>query len=224
MDRRSCAPTSQLLIKTCHRRGVHAMGGMAAQIPIKDDPAANEAALAKVRADKLREVKDGHDGTWVAHPGLVADREGDLRRAHAGAEPARRQARGRAGHRATTCSRSPDGHAHRGRPPPQRPRRRPVPRGLAARERLRAALQPDGGRGDGRDLARPGLAVAPPRRRARRQAPARPPERFRARRRRGDAARPRARWATRASTSGRFAEAARPLRAPLDRRPASKSS
>ena len=68
---RSCARTSQLLIKTCHRRGVHAMGGMAAQIPIKDDPAANEAALAKVRADKLREVKDGHDGTWVAHPGLV---------------------------------------------------------------------------------------------------------------------------------------------------------
>ena len=48
------------------------MGGMAAQIPIKDDPAANEAALEKVRADKIREVKAGHDGTWVAHPGLVA--------------------------------------------------------------------------------------------------------------------------------------------------------
>lgn len=62
---------SQLLIKTCHRRGAHAMGGMAAQIPIKDDPAANEAALAKVRADKEREASDGHDGTWVAHPGLV---------------------------------------------------------------------------------------------------------------------------------------------------------
>jgi malate synthase len=62
---------AQLLIQTCHRRGVHAMGGMAAQIPIKNDPAANEAALAKVRADKLREVTDGHDGTWVAHPGLV---------------------------------------------------------------------------------------------------------------------------------------------------------
>ena len=61
-----------LLIKTCHRRGAHAMGGMAAQIPIKDDPAANEAALEKVRADKIREVKAGHDGTWVAHPGLVA--------------------------------------------------------------------------------------------------------------------------------------------------------
>ena len=62
---------TQLLVKTCHRRNVHAMGGMAAQIPIKGDAAANEAALAKVRADKLREVKDGHDGTWVAHPGLV---------------------------------------------------------------------------------------------------------------------------------------------------------
>jgi malate synthase len=61
----------RLLIRTCHRRGAHAMGGMAAQIPIKDDPQANEAALAKVRADKLREVKEGHDGTWVAHPALV---------------------------------------------------------------------------------------------------------------------------------------------------------
>jgi malate synthase len=59
------------VIQSCHRRGVHAMGGMAAQIPIKSDPEANAAALAKVRADKLREVSDGHDGTWVAHPGLV---------------------------------------------------------------------------------------------------------------------------------------------------------
>ena len=56
----------------CHRRGAYAMGGMAAQIPIRNDPAANAAALAKVRADKEREVLAGHDGTWVAHPGLVA--------------------------------------------------------------------------------------------------------------------------------------------------------
>jgi malate synthase len=63
---------SLLLIKTCHRREVQAMGGMAAQIPIRDDPAANEAAMEKVRADKMREAGDGHDGTWVAHPGLVA--------------------------------------------------------------------------------------------------------------------------------------------------------
>ena len=62
---------SQLLIKTCHRRNIHAMGGMAAQIPIKNDPQANDEAFAKVRADKQREVNDGHDGTWVAHPGLV---------------------------------------------------------------------------------------------------------------------------------------------------------
>ncbi len=58
-------------IKTCHRRGAYAIGGMAAQIPIKGDSSANEVALSKVRADKLREVTDGHDGTWVAHPGLV---------------------------------------------------------------------------------------------------------------------------------------------------------
>jgi malate synthase len=60
-----------LLVKTCHSRGAFAMGGMAAQIPIKNDPAANEAAFAKVRADKEREVRDGCDGTWVAHPDLV---------------------------------------------------------------------------------------------------------------------------------------------------------
>ncbi|WP_284309928.1 malate synthase A [Labrys miyagiensis] len=62
---------SLLLIKTCHRRGAFAMGGMAAQIPIKNNPAANEAAFAKVRDDKEREAGDGHDGTWVAHPDLV---------------------------------------------------------------------------------------------------------------------------------------------------------
>jgi malate synthase len=62
---------SLLTIQTCHKRNAHAMGGMAAQIPIKNDPAANEEALNKVRADKQREAQDGHDGTWVAHPGLV---------------------------------------------------------------------------------------------------------------------------------------------------------
>jgi len=71
MDKGFLDAYSKLVIQTCHKRGVHAMGGMAAQIPIKNDPEANEAALAKVRADKLREVKNGHDGTWVAHPGLV---------------------------------------------------------------------------------------------------------------------------------------------------------
>jgi malate synthase len=62
---------SKLLIKTCHRRGAHAMGGMAAQIPIRNDADANAAALDKVKADKEREAREGHDGTWVAHPGLI---------------------------------------------------------------------------------------------------------------------------------------------------------
>ena len=70
MDRPFLRAYSQLLIQTCHRRGAHAMGGMAAQIPQRD-PEKNAAALAKVRADKEREVGDGHDGTWVAHPALV---------------------------------------------------------------------------------------------------------------------------------------------------------
>jgi len=63
---------TQLLVKTCHSRGAHAMGGMAAQIPIKKDPVKNEAAIAKVRTDKLREANGFHDGTWVAHPGLIS--------------------------------------------------------------------------------------------------------------------------------------------------------
>jgi malate synthase len=72
MTRHCMRSYSLQVIKTCHRRGAHAMGGMAAQIPIKDDPERNAAALAKVREDKIREATDGHDGTWVAHPGLVA--------------------------------------------------------------------------------------------------------------------------------------------------------
>ena len=71
MDKHFLKSYVDLLIQTCHRRGIHAMGGMAAQIPIKNDPEANEKALEKVRQDKLREVRAGHDGTWVAHPGLV---------------------------------------------------------------------------------------------------------------------------------------------------------
>jgi malate synthase len=72
MDRHFLASYVNLLIQTCHKRGIHAMGGMAAQIPIKSDDAENERALGRVREDKLREVLAGHDGTWVAHPGLVA--------------------------------------------------------------------------------------------------------------------------------------------------------
>ena len=72
MDRRFLSAYSLLLVRTCHRRGAFAMGGMAAQIPVKDDPDANAAALDKVRTDKRREAENGHDGTWVAHPALVA--------------------------------------------------------------------------------------------------------------------------------------------------------
>ncbi|WP_286829034.1 MULTISPECIES: malate synthase A [Kordiimonas] len=71
MDQHFLKSYSQLLIQTCHKRGAHAMGGMAAQIPIKTDEALNAAAVAKVRTDKEREAKNGHDGTWVAHPGLI---------------------------------------------------------------------------------------------------------------------------------------------------------
>ena len=167
---RSCARTSQLLIKTCHRRGVHAMGGMAAQIPIKNDPAANEAALAKVRADKLREVQRRprrHLGRASrARPDRAARSSTSTCRAPNQLDRKRDdvQRRPRA-----DLLRVPDGRDHRGRAPPQHQRRHPVPRGLAARHRLRAALQPDGRRGDRRDLARAGLAVDPPRRAARRR-------------------------------------------------------
>jgi malate synthase len=65
------AAYSKCVIQTCHKRKVHAMGGMSAFIPIKNDEAANNAAIEKVKQDKLREVTNGHDGTWVAHPGLV---------------------------------------------------------------------------------------------------------------------------------------------------------
>ncbi len=72
MDRPFLKSYVDLLIKTCHRRGAHAMGGMAAQIPIRDDAQANELAMNKVLADKQREAEAGHDGTWIAHPGLAA--------------------------------------------------------------------------------------------------------------------------------------------------------
>jgi len=71
MERHFLKSYVDLLIKICHLRGAHAMGGMAAQIPIRDDAAANRAAMARVRDDKLREARAGHDGTWIAHPGLA---------------------------------------------------------------------------------------------------------------------------------------------------------
>jgi len=71
MDRHFLKSYVDLLIQTCHRRGAYAIGGMAAQIPIRDDAAANDLAMAAIRADKLREAHAGHDGTWIAHPGLA---------------------------------------------------------------------------------------------------------------------------------------------------------
>ena len=85
---------SKLAIQTCHRRGVHAMGGMSALIPIKNDAAANEAALTQVRADKEREATDGHDGTWVAHPGLVATATEVFDRVMPGANQIEKQLKG----------------------------------------------------------------------------------------------------------------------------------
>ena len=84
MDRAFLAAYVDLLIKTCHRRGAYAIGGMSAYIPVKKDEAANEVALQRVRADKEREATLGHDGTWVAHPGLVAVAKDAFDRAMAG--------------------------------------------------------------------------------------------------------------------------------------------
>ena len=159
----------QLLIKTCHRRGVHAMGGMAAQIPIKDDPAANEAALAKVRADKVREVTDGHDGTWVAHPGLVPIAKAIFDQHMKTPNQIHRKREDvhvTAARPAARCRRAPRTEAG------LRHNIRVSVQYLEAWLRgsgLRAALQPHGGRGDGRDLPLARLAVDPPRRDARRR-------------------------------------------------------
>ena len=176
------------------------MGGMAAQIPIKDDPAANEAALDKVRADKLREVKAGHDGTWVAHPGLVPVAR-HLRRAHAGPEPARRAARGRERDARTSCC-SAGGHAHRSG---LRHNVRVGIQYLEAWLRGKAACRstPDGGRRDRRDLARAGVAVAPPQGDVGDGAP-RTSERFGGASKKRCSEIARGRWATRASTAGGF--------------------
>ena len=149
---------SQLAIKTCHRRGCSAIGGMAAQIPIKDDPTANEQALAKVRADKRREANDGHDGTWVAHPGLVeiAKQEFDavmstpnqIDRKRDDVHVTARFVGGAAGNNygRRTAIKHSCGSAIR--------------RILAVRPGLRTALQPNGRCGHGRNLSDASLAMA----------------------------------------------------------------
>ena len=134
MDRHFLKSYVDLLIQTCHRRGIHAMGGMAAQIPIKNDPAANETALDKVRQDKLREVQAGHDGTWVAHPGLVPVAK-EIFDAHMqDAESDRRKPRGRARHGARICWPCPKARSP-SRSAPEHRRRLAVSGIVAARHR-----------------------------------------------------------------------------------------
>ena len=154
---------SRLLIKTCHRRGAHAMGGMAAQIPIKGDDAANEEAFGKVRADKEREAGDGHDGTWVAHPGLVPVAREVFDRLMPEANQVSRQL-GNVTVTEADLLAGPRRRAHRGGAAQQHPRRHPVHRGVARGPRRRAPLQPDGRRGHRRDQPRPALAMPAPRR------------------------------------------------------------
>ena len=167
-------------MKTCHRRGAHAMGGMAAFIPSRRDPEVNEVALAKVREDKEREAGQGYDGTWVAHPDLVpvameifdrvlGDRPNQLERQRDDVSSTRRRPARR---------RRDAGRDHRGGPAQQRLGRHPVPRGVAAGLGRRRDLQPDGGRRDLGDLTLAGLAVAPSR-----QGRARRTSRMRSRRR-----------------------------------------
>ena len=153
---------TELLVRTCHKRGAHAIGGMAAFIPSKDEQT-NERAFAKVRDDKTREAGDGFDGSWVAHPGMVAACTEVFDAVLGDApEPASTS-------RATTCEverraaarRGIDaGRGHRGGPAQQRQRRPAVPRVLAAGHRRGRHQQPDGGRRHRRDLPLAGVAVA----------------------------------------------------------------
>ena len=134
MDKAFLRAYSQLLIQTCHRRGVHAMGGMAAQIPIKNDPAANEAALAKVRADKLREVT----GRPRRHLGR-ASRAWCRSRRRCSTSTCRRRTRSTRKREDVQVTRGRSaaparGRDHRGGPAAQHPRRHAVPRGVAARQ------------------------------------------------------------------------------------------
>ena len=162
---------SDLVVKTSHARGAHAMGGMAAVIPSRTDEEANRRAFEAVRADKEREANDGFDGTWVAHPDSVPVAmeafDAVLGRA---AEPGRQAARRRDAVRRRAPRRGlHPGRGHGRRTALERERRDPVPVLLAARKRSGCDLRPDGGRRHCRDRARPGLAVDPPRGDARRR-------------------------------------------------------
>ena len=156
---------TELLVKTCHRRGAHAMGGMAAFVPSRRDPQVNEVALAKVREDKLREAGDGFDGTWVAHPDLVpvalAEFDAVLGARPNQVERLREEVDVAAGDLLDV--RVPGRRGHRRRGADERQRRTSLPGVVAPGHGRGRDLQPHGGRGHGRDLALAGLAVAPPR-------------------------------------------------------------
>ena len=162
---------TELLVQTCHKRGAFAMGGMAAFIPSRRDPAVNEIALAKVREDKTREAGDGFDGSWVAHPDLVPVCQ-EVFDAVLGARPNQLgQQRPEVSVTAAdllAVAKTPGGITEAGLRE-QHLRRPAVPGRLARRHRRGRDLQPDGGRGHGRDLPVAGLAVDPQRRHPRRR-------------------------------------------------------
>ena len=155
---------TDLLVATCHRRGAHAMGGMAAVIPSRTDRAAAERAFEAVRSDKAREAAAGFDGTWVAHPDSVppAMREFDAvlgdRSRPGRARPPGGHGRG-VGPAGGRCHARRD---NRGGTAGQHQRGDPVHLLVAARQRCRGHLRVDGGRRDGRDLALTGVAMDPP--------------------------------------------------------------
>ena len=171
-----------LLLKTCHKRGAPAIGGMSALIPIKNDPEKNAIAMAGIISDKKRDAIDGYDGGWVAHPGLVepAMKEflavlGDKPNQFEKQQPDVNVTRGRP-------AELPAGAAdHRSRPAHEHQRRHPLPRLLAGRQRLRADPQPDGRRRHRRDQPLAGVAVDPLARRACSTTAARSPPRWCAR-------------------------------------------
>ena len=153
---------AELLVKTCHRRGVHAMGGMAAQIPVKNDEAANAEAFAKVKADKEREATQGHDGTWVAHPGLVAVAKDAFDRLMPAANQIASARRDDVRVVASDLLRfEPEGPITENRVAAQHQRGDPVHRLVAGGTGRRADFQSHGRRGHRRDLALSGVAVDP---------------------------------------------------------------
>ena len=154
---------TELLVKTCHHRGAFAMGGMAAVIPNRREPEVTAQAFEKVRADKTREANDGFDGSWVAHPDLVPVCR-DVFDAVLGERP--NQLDRQRPEVSVTADQlldvaSAQWHGHRGRPAPEPLRRRRLHRGVDLGQRRGRHPQPDGGRGDGGNLAVPGLAADP---------------------------------------------------------------